>query len=81
MEESVEFMVLARYIQVGVQSRMKLIGYSVLFLVCLFVSFWIVGSLFPGSVSELAQRGKGALSFVVALVLTVVIAKLINKMR
>ena len=60
---------------------MKFIGYSVLFLVCLFVSFWIVGSLFPGYYSELAQRGKGVLSFVVALVLTVVIAKLINKMR
>ncbi len=60
---------------------MKFIGYSVLFLVCLFVSFWIVGSLFPESASELAQRGKGALSFALALVLTVVIAKLVNKMR
>ncbi len=60
---------------------MKLIGYVVLFLVCLFVSFWIVGSLFPGPSSELAQRGKGALSFVVALILTAVAAKLINKMR
>ncbi len=60
---------------------MKFIGYSVLFLVCLFVSFWIVGSLLPGNASEMAQRGKGALSFAVALVLTVVIAKLVNKMR
>jgi hypothetical protein len=60
---------------------MKLIGYSVLFLILLFVSFWIVGSLFPENNSELAQRGKGVLSFVVALVLTFAIPKLINKMR
>lgn len=60
---------------------MKFIGYSVLFLVFLFVSFLIVGSLFPGYDSELAQRGKGALSFVAALVLTAVTAKLTNKMR
>jgi len=60
---------------------MKFIGYIVLFLVCLFVSFWIVGSLFPGHSSELAQRGKGALSFVVALILTAIITKLINKIR
>jgi membrane protein DedA with SNARE-associated domain len=59
---------------------MKLIGYAVLFLVCLFVSILLVGILLPGK-SYLAQGGKAALSFALALVLTVVAAKLINKMR
>ncbi len=59
---------------------MKLIGYAVLFLVCLFVSVLIVGLLLPGS-SDLAQAGKAALSFALALVLTAVTVKLINKMR
>jgi len=59
---------------------MKLIGYIVLFLVCLFVSILIVGILLPSG-SELAQRGKGALSFVLALILTAIITKLINKIR
>ncbi|NIO19841.1 MAG: hypothetical protein GTN76_03650 [Candidatus Aenigmarchaeota archaeon] len=57
---------------------MKLIGYIVLFLVCLFVSILIVGILLPSG-SDLAQGGKAALSFVVALILTAVIARLINK--
>ncbi len=57
---------------------MKLIGYTVLFLVCFFVSILIVGILLPGT-SYLAQGGKAALSFVLALILTAVIARLINK--
>jgi membrane protein DedA with SNARE-associated domain len=59
---------------------MKLIGYAALFLVCLFVSILIVGILLPGT-SYLAQGGKAALSFALALVLTAVTVKLINKMR
>lgn len=58
---------------------MKLIGYAVLFIVCLFVSILIVGILLPGS-GDLAQGGKAALSVALALVLTAVAAKLINKM-
>lgn len=80
-DKAVEFIDKKIYIQDGVLSWMKFIGYIVLFLVCLFVSFWIVRSLFPESFSELAQRGKGALSFVIAIVLTVVIAKVANRMR
>jgi membrane protein DedA with SNARE-associated domain len=57
---------------------MKFIGYIVLFLVCLFVSILIVGILLPGN-SDLAQGGKAALSFVLALILTAIIARLINK--
>jgi hypothetical protein len=57
---------------------MKLVGYIVLFLVCLFVSILIVGILFPSG-GDLAQGGKAALSFVLALILTAVIARLINK--
>lgn len=60
---------------------MKFIGYVVLFLVCLFVSILAVGILLPGNGSELAQRGKGVLSFIIALVLTAIITKLINKIR
>jgi hypothetical protein len=60
---------------------MKFIGYIVLFLVCLFVSVLTVGILLPGNGGDLAQGGKAALSFVLALILTAVAAKLINKMR
>lgn len=60
---------------------MKIIGYGVLFLVCLFVSILIVGILLPGNSGDLAQGGKAALSFALALVLTAVAVKLINKMR
>jgi membrane protein DedA with SNARE-associated domain len=60
---------------------MKLIGYAVLFLVCFFVSLLTVGILLPGNSNDLAQGGKAALSFALALILTAVIAKLINKTR
>ena len=69
-----------KYIFRAELKKMKLIGYVVLFLVCLFVSILLVGILLPGK-SYLAQGGKSALSFALALVLTAVAAKLINKMR
>jgi hypothetical protein len=58
---------------------MKLIGYGVLFLVCLFVSILIVGILLTGNGSDLAQGGKAALSFVLALISIAIITREINK--
>ena len=39
--------------------------YVVLFIVCLFISFYIVESLFPGYQGSLGQSGKAVLSFAI----------------
>lgn len=55
--------------------------YVVLFIICLFISFFIVGFLFPGYQTSIGQGGKAAFSLALAIVLTVISAKLIDKIR